>query len=99
MQADSVEDVDKRLDGLAQSGRLDPAFMMTMSNAYANTKLTDATKEEVRDIMGYMYEQVQCLSVDLPSWDKCGCAVARQHVCCLLASGPALCLPAAAEAS
>ena len=41
-----------------RQGRLDPAFMMTMSNAYANTKLTDATREEVRDIMGYMYEQV-----------------------------------------
>ena len=58
VQAESVEDVDRRLNGLAKSGRLDPAFMMTMSNAYANTKLTDATREEVRDIMGYMYEQV-----------------------------------------
>ena len=54
-----MEDVDRRLDGLAQSGRLDPAFMLTMSNAYANTKLTDATKEEVKDIMYYMYQQVQ----------------------------------------
>ena len=60
VQSESMEDVDTRLDGLAKSGRLDPAFMLTMSNAYANTKLTDATKEEVKDIMYYMYQQVGC---------------------------------------
>ena len=67
-QAESMEDVDRRLDGLAQSGRLDPAFMLTMSNAYANTKLTDATKEEVKDIMYYMYQQVCCRAEILAGW-------------------------------
>ena len=70
-QAESMEDVDRRLDGLAQSGRLDPAFMLTMSNAYANTKLTDATKEEVKDIMYYMYQQVRCYAEVLDRRIKC----------------------------
>ena len=80
-QAESMEDVDRRLDGLAQSGRLDPAFMLTMSNAYANTKLTDATKEEVKDIMYYMYQQVRCYAKTMGEMTNCCCL--REHTCSL----------------
>lgn len=55
LQAASMEDAEAKLDELASSGRLDPALLLTMAKAYAGVKETDATKEEVKDIMAHLY--------------------------------------------
>ena len=47
LQVDSLEEADRRIDGLAASGALDPALLLMMAKAYAGTKDTDVTKEEV----------------------------------------------------
>ncbi|EFN56576.1 hypothetical protein CHLNCDRAFT_17713, partial [Chlorella variabilis] len=51
----SLEEADKRIDELAASGKLDPALLLMMAKAYAGSKETDATKEEVKDIMAHLY--------------------------------------------
>ncbi|KAK9806423.1 hypothetical protein WJX73_005207 [Symbiochloris irregularis] len=59
LQAESLEDADKRIDEMAASGRLDPALMLTMAKAYATAKETDVTKEEVKDIMVHLWLQAK----------------------------------------
>lgn len=43
----SLEEADKKIDELAASGRLDPALLLMMAKAYAGSKETDYTREEV----------------------------------------------------
>lgn len=55
LQSESLEGAEQKLDDLASSGRLDPALLLTMAKAYSGVKETDATKEEVKDIMAHLY--------------------------------------------
>jgi hypothetical protein len=48
LQVDSLEQADQKIDELAASGRLDPALLLMMAKAYAGSKETDATQEDVR---------------------------------------------------
>ena len=73
MQAESLEDADRRIDNLAATGRLDPALMLTLAKAYAKAKETDVTKEEVKDIMVHLYMQVAL---------ACTCWLLRPLACC-----------------
>lgn len=52
LEVGSLEEADKRIDELAASGKLDPALLLMMAKAYAGSKETDATKEEVRGTGG-----------------------------------------------
>lgn len=51
--------MDKKLDGLAATGQLDPALLLLMAKAHQGAKDTDATREEVRDIMAHLYRKAQ----------------------------------------
>ena len=51
----SLEEADRKIDGLADSGQLNPALLLTMAKAYSAAKDTDMTKEEVKEIMGHLY--------------------------------------------
>lgn len=55
LASESMEAAESKLDQLASSGQLDPALLLTMAKAYAGVKETDATKEEVKDIMAHLY--------------------------------------------
>ncbi|KAI3427115.1 hypothetical protein D9Q98_007052 [Chlorella vulgaris] len=55
LQVDSLEQADQKIDELAASGRLDPALLLMMAKAYAGSKETDATQEDVKDIMAHLY--------------------------------------------
>ena len=54
-QVSSLEEADRKIDGLADSGQLNPALLLTMAKAYSAAKDTDMTKEEVKEIMGHLY--------------------------------------------
>ena len=43
---------------LADKGQVDPAFLLTMAKAYSGVKETDFAKDEVKDIMYYLYMKV-----------------------------------------
>jgi hypothetical protein len=58
MQVDSLEEAGKRIDMLADKGQVDPAFLLTMAKAYSGVKETDFAKDEVKDIMYYLYMKV-----------------------------------------
>ena len=47
LQVGSLEEADKKIDELAASGKLDPALLLMMAKAYAGSKETDITREEV----------------------------------------------------
>lgn len=51
-QVDSLEEADKKIDELAATGKLDPALLLMMAKAYAGSKETDITQEEVGTILG-----------------------------------------------
>lgn len=55
LESSSIEAAEATLDEYASSGKLDPALLLTMAKAYAGVKETDATKEEVKDIMAHLY--------------------------------------------
>ena len=55
LQCDSMEAAEQKIDELSASGQLDPALLLTMAKAYAGVKETDATREEVKDIMAHLY--------------------------------------------
>lgn len=55
LEVGSLEEADQKIDELAASGRLDPALLLMMAKAYAGTKDTDITKEEVKDVMAHLY--------------------------------------------
>ena len=52
---ESLEAADRKIDGLADSGQLNPALLLTMAKAYSAAKDTNITKEEVKEIMGHLY--------------------------------------------
>ncbi|KAI7846439.1 hypothetical protein COHA_000050 [Chlorella ohadii] len=55
LQVDSLEEADKKIDELAATGKLDPALLLMMAKAYAGSKETDITQEEVKDVMAHLY--------------------------------------------
>ncbi|PRW50773.1 glutamine cyclotransferase [Chlorella sorokiniana] len=55
LQVDSLEAADKKIDELAASGKLDPALLLMMAKAYAGSKETNITQEEVKDVMAHLY--------------------------------------------
>ena len=55
LQVGSLEEADRKIDGLAESGQLNPALLLTMAKAYSAAKDTNITKEEVKEIMGHLY--------------------------------------------
>ena len=59
MQVDSLDEAGKRIDMLAAKGEVDPAFLLTMAKAYSGVKETDFAKDEVKDIMYYLYMKVR----------------------------------------
>lgn len=58
-QVQSVEDAEMKIDQMAEQGRLDPAFLLTMAKAYAAAKDSSLTKPDVMDIMAHMYFKAQ----------------------------------------
>ena len=83
-----MEEADRKIDGLADSGQLNPALLLTMAKAYSAAKDTNITKEEVKEIMGHLYFKVLSLSrplhthmTSLPGMHcRCWCT----HACCRL---------------
>ncbi len=59
LQVGSLEEADRKIDGLAGSGQLNPALLLTMAKAYSAAKDTNITKEEVKEIMGHLYFKVR----------------------------------------
>ncbi|KAL4430000.1 hypothetical protein ABPG77_004370 [Micractinium sp. CCAP 211/92] len=55
LDVESLEEADRKIDEMAASGRLDPALLLMMAKAYAGSKETDITREEVKDIMAHLY--------------------------------------------
>ena len=55
VQVNSLEEADRKIDGLAESRQLNPALLLTMAKAYSAAKDTNMTKEEVKEIMGHLY--------------------------------------------
>ncbi|PSC75274.1 cytochrome P450 [Micractinium conductrix] len=55
LEVGSLEEADKKIDELAASGKLDPALLLMMAKAYAGSKETDITREEVKDVMAHLY--------------------------------------------
>ena len=78
MQVDSLEEADRKIDGLAGSGQLNPALLLTMAKAYSAAKDTNITKEEVKEIMGHLYFKVISASTTWPQRLAC---IARGSVC------------------
>ena len=79
LQVESLEDADRKIDGLANSGQLNPALLLTMAKAYSAAKDTDITKEEVKEIMGHLYFKARpgCLTaIGMHHWWRCTHAVA-----------------------
>ena len=78
MQVSSLEEADRKIDGLADSGQLNPALLLTMAKAYSAAKDTDMPKEEVKEIMGHLYFKAspsaiwRCTSTSLST--QCSCA-------------------------
>lgn len=58
-EPDSLAAAEARIDDLAASGRLDPAFMMTAAKAYQATKESDYTRDEVKEIMYKLYRRAR----------------------------------------
>jgi hypothetical protein len=52
LQVESLEEADRKIDELAANGRLDPALLLMMAKAYAGSKETDITREEVGALEG-----------------------------------------------
>ena len=50
-----MEEAERKIDEMAASGTLDPAFLLTMAKAYSGVKETDYTREEVKDVMYHLY--------------------------------------------
>ncbi|CAD7704866.1 unnamed protein product [Ostreobium quekettii] len=55
LQADSLDEADRRMDELAASGGLDPAMMLTMAKAWMSVKESPYTKDEVKEVMFHLY--------------------------------------------
>lgn len=55
LEVESLEQADRKIDEMAASGRLDPALLLMMAKAYAGSKETDITREEVKDVMAHLY--------------------------------------------
>ncbi len=58
MQVGSLQEMDAKLDSMAQSGALDPALLLTIGKAHTSVKDTDYTREEVKDVMAHLYFKV-----------------------------------------
>ena len=74
VQVDSLQEMDAKIDKMAQSGALDPALLVTLAKAHTSVKDTDYTREEVKDVMAHLYFKVSpaqqpiqliCLSASL----------------------------------
>ena len=50
--------MDAKIEGMAQSGALDPALLLTIAKAHTSIKDTDYTREEVKDVMAHLYFKV-----------------------------------------
>ena len=66
-EPDSLAAAEARIDDLAASGRLDPAFMMTAAKAYQATKESDYTRDEVKEIMYKLYRRARHSFFGLPA--------------------------------
>ena len=73
-QVDSLEEADRRIDGLAASGALDPALLLMMAKAYAGTKDTDVTKDEVCPVCRWLAGWRGCCVRALRRWGMIVCA-------------------------
>lgn len=58
LQVGSLQEMDAKLDSMAQSGALDPALLLTIAKAHTSVKDTDYTREEVKDVMAHLYFKV-----------------------------------------
>lgn len=58
VQVDSLQEMDAKIDSMAQSGALDPALLLTLAKAHTSVKDTDYTREEVKDVMAHLYFKV-----------------------------------------
>ncbi|KAL0024160.1 hypothetical protein WJX77_003118 [Trebouxia sp. C0004] len=55
LKVGSLQEMDAKLDSMAQSGALDPALLLTIAKAHSSVKDTDYTREEVKDVMAHLY--------------------------------------------
>lgn len=58
-EPDSLEAAESRIDDLAASGRLDPAFMMTAAKAYAAASESPYTRDEAKEVMYKLWRKAQ----------------------------------------
>jgi hypothetical protein len=84
MQVGSLEEAGKRIDKLASEGLVDPAFLLTMAKAYSGVKETDLAKDEVKDIMYYLYMKVCAVAAPVYMLPCCSCECCGCHFCCCL---------------
>jgi hypothetical protein len=59
LKVETVQDMDARIDELAQQGKLDPALMLTAAKAYMSVKESPFVEEEVKDVMVHLYTKMR----------------------------------------
>ena len=85
---ESLEEADRKIDELAANGRLDPALLLMMAKAYAGSKETDITREEVGAAEG---AGLANLAETVDGWGVTGAALllsSRQFSACPMACPP-----------
>jgi hypothetical protein len=50
-----MQEAEQKIDSLAASGQIDPAFLFTMAKAYSGVKETDYTRDDVKETMHHLY--------------------------------------------
>jgi hypothetical protein len=59
LEATSLDDAEKQIDGLIDTGGMDPALLMMMAKAWAGAKESNMMKEEAKDIMFHLYNKAR----------------------------------------
>ena len=68
LDAESLSDAEKQIDGLLETGNMDPALLMMMAKAWAGAKESNMMKEEAKDVMFHLYNKARDgLSMQQPS--------------------------------
>ena len=55
LAVETLEEMNTKIDEMAQSGKLDPALVLTAAKAYMSVKESPMVEEEVKDVMAHLY--------------------------------------------
>lgn len=59
LSADTVEDMDNKVDAMASEGRIDQATMLSAAKMYNSVKQSEYTRDEVKEVMAHLYFKMQ----------------------------------------